>query len=348
LTATANPLPLLPTTVVGSHGRPAWWWVSAEAILEGRFGTQDITETFDHAVDVAILDQERLGIDVITDGEMRRVAAYAHSLLPRIQGLRSEPSNFRRWGPPQNDMGPVLHVEGPVSAPSGLGVAQDFAYLRAHTTRRTKATCPGALTFAGFCRLAPPYADVWELAQDMAAIVNAELKACVAAGADFVQIDDPTLGVRPREGQDIAGLVNRMVEGVEAKIGLHICFGTGQGRPRAYNRSYRPLFPELLESRVDQFLLEFANREMAEIDLWQEYQPRQELVVGVIDQKAHLIETPEFVAERIRLALRTIPAEKLWISPDCGFATTAYWIAMGKLRAMVEGTAIVRRELTGQ
>jgi 5-methyltetrahydropteroyltriglutamate--homocysteine methyltransferase len=103
-----------------------------------------------------------------------------------------------------------------------------------------------------------------------------------------------------------------------------------------------------MEAHVDQFVLEFANREMAEISLWQEYEPRQELVVGVIDQKAHLIETPEFVAERIRLALQYVPAEKLWISPDCGFATTAYWIAMGKLRAMVAGTAIVRRELTGR
>jgi len=344
----SDPLPLLPTTVVGSHARPAWWWLAAEAIQQGRFGSQDTEETLNHAVDVAIRDQERLGIDVIADGEMRRLAAYAHSLLPRIEGLRSEPSSFRRWGPPQNDMGPVLRVDGPVRAPNGLGVAQDFAYLRTHTTRRAKATCPGALTFAGFCELASPYHDVWELAHDMATIVNAELKACVAAGADFVQIDDPTLGVRAGEGRDVANLVNRMVEGVNAKIALHICFGTGHGRPRAYHRTYRPLFPDLLEARVDQFLLEFTNREMAEIELWQEYQPRQELVVGVIDQKAHLIETPEFVAERIRLALRYVPAEKLWLSPDCGFATTAYWIAMGKLQAMVAGTAMVRHELTGR
>src|ERR687884_1225660 len=95
----ADPLPLLLTTVVGSHARPAWWWCANEAIQQGRFGERDIQETLDHAVDIAILDQERLGIDVITDGEMRRLAAYAHSLLPRIQGLHSEPSRFRRWGP---------------------------------------------------------------------------------------------------------------------------------------------------------------------------------------------------------------------------------------------------------
>src|SRR3712207_5274895 len=177
-------LPLLPTTVVGSHPRPAWWWLANEAIREGRFGSQDIQETLDHAVDLAILDQERLGIDVIADGEMRRLSGYVRTLLQRMRGLRSEPATARRWGPPHYDMDVGSVVEGPVSAPDGLGVATDFAYLKAHTTRRTKATCPGPLTFAGFCRLAPPYGDVWELARDVAKVVNAELKACVAAGAD--------------------------------------------------------------------------------------------------------------------------------------------------------------------
>src|SRR5215207_10411820 len=121
MAADSRPLPLLPTTVVGSHARPSWWHLAAQAVREGRFGARDTEETLNHAVDLAILDQERLGIDVIADGEMRRLAAYAHSLLPRIQGLRSEASNFRRWGPPQNDMTPVLRVDGPVSAPNGLG-----------------------------------------------------------------------------------------------------------------------------------------------------------------------------------------------------------------------------------
>jgi 5-methyltetrahydropteroyltriglutamate--homocysteine methyltransferase len=138
------------------------------------------------------------------------------------------------------------------------------------------------------------------------------------------------------------------VDGVQAKTALHICFGTHNGRPRGYNRTYRPLFPDLLEARVDQFVLEFTNRQMADIELWQEYQPRQQLVVGVVDQKAFAIETPEFVAERVRTALKYVPAEKLWISSDCGFQGAPYWIAMGKLQAMMDGVATVRRELTGQ
>ncbi len=343
----ASGLPLLPTTVVGSHPRPSWWYLANEAIREGRFGWRDTAETLDHAVDLAILDQERLGIDVITDGEMRRLSGYVRTLLQRIQGLSEVPPTARRWGPPHYDMDTDMRVDGPVSAPDGLGVASDFAYLKAHTTRRAKATCPGPLTFAGFCHLAPPYGDVWELAHDVARIVNAELKACVAAGADFVQIDDPSLGIIPGEGRGTAELVNQVFEGVEAKKALHICFGTNRGRPRGYNRTYRPLFPDLLEARVDQFVFEFTNRQMADIELWQEYQPRQELVVGVVDQKCYTIETPEFVAERIRTALRYVPAERLWISSDCGFSNTPYWIAMGKLRALVDGTAIVRRELAG-
>src|SRR5919202_1939106 len=280
MAAAPEALPLLPTTVVGSHPRPAWWHLAAEAIAEGRFGTQDEEETLDHAVDLAILDQERIGVDVIIDGEMRRLRGYVQTLFAPIQGLTTEPQTRRKWGPPHYDM---------------------------HATHRTKATCPGPLTFAGFCQLAPPYETVWDLAHDVAQVVNAELKACVAAGADFVQIDDPSLGIIPGEGRGIVELVNAAFDGVQAKRALHICFGTNRGRPRGYNRTYRPLFPDLLEAQVDQFVFEYTNRQMADIDLWAQYRPRQELVVGVVDQKCYTIETPEFVAERIRTALQYVP-----------------------------------------
>jgi 5-methyltetrahydropteroyltriglutamate--homocysteine methyltransferase len=344
----SEPLPLLPLTTVGSHPRPSWWYLANEAIREGRFGPQDQQETFDHAVELAILEQERLGLDVITDGEMWRPSGYVQSLFGRIQGLSIAPATARRWGPPHYDMDPQIRVTGPVSAPEGLGIAEHFPRLRERATHRVKVTCPGPLTFARHCCLAPPYSDMWELGRDFAKIVNAELKACVAAGADFVQIDEPSVGVIPGEGRGMAELINLAVEGVDAKIALHVCFGNNRGRPRVTNRRYRPLFPALLEARVDQFLLEFANRQMADIDLWQQYRPRQELVVGVIDQKAYMIETPEVVAERIRTALQYVPAEQLWISPDCGLSSTPYWIGLAKLQAMVEGTLLVRRELEGR
>jgi 5-methyltetrahydropteroyltriglutamate--homocysteine methyltransferase len=345
--ATSGALPLLPTTVVGSHPRPAWWWCANEAIQQGRFGERDVAETLDHAVDIAILDQERAGIDVITDGEMRRRSGFLHSLFERIEGYRYEPQTARYWGPPHYDQDRVLSVEGRVRAPNGLGIAESFAYLRAHTGRLTKATCPGPLSLSYRCLLGPPYTDVWELADDVAPIVNAELKACVAAGADCVQIDDPSLRNVSGEGRRAVELIQRVVDGVEAKIALHICFGNQRGRPSAFDRTYRPFFPALFDAPVGQFILEFASRQMAEIDLWHQYQPRQELVMGVVDQKCFAVETPEFVAERIRTALRYVPADKLWVSPDCGLNPTPYWVGIAKLRAMVEGAAIVRRELTG-
>jgi 5-methyltetrahydropteroyltriglutamate--homocysteine methyltransferase len=305
-------------------------------------------ETLDHAADLAILDQERLGLDVITDGEMWRASGYVLSLFGRIQGLSPVPATARRYGPPHYDMDTGFSVTGPLSAPNGLGIAEHFPRLRERATRPVKVTCPGPITFARHCGLGPAYRDIWEVGRDVAKIVNAELKACVDAGADFVQIDDPSIGMVPGEGRGIAELVNLAVEGVEAKVALHICFGSNRGRPRVADRRYRPLFPDILEARVDHILLEFSNRQMADIELWQEYAPRQGLAVGVVDQKAYMIESPELVAERIRTALRYVPAEKLWISPDCGMGPAPYWIGMAKLRAMVDGTAIVRRELEGE
>src|SRR3954466_11004569 len=118
----SNELPLLPTTVVGSHPRPSWWWLAAEAIHDGRFGSRDTQETLDHAVDLAVLDQERLEIDVITDGEMRRLSGYVRSVKDHIQGLRLIPPTARRMGPPHYDSDPRHAVEGRVSAPNGLGL----------------------------------------------------------------------------------------------------------------------------------------------------------------------------------------------------------------------------------
>src|SRR4051794_30685187 len=144
----SDPLPLLPLTVVGSHPRPSWWYVALDAQQQGRMGARDLEETLRHAVDIAILDQERLGIDVITDGEMTRLRGFSADTHASIRGLREVPSTERRWGPAHWDLNPRFVVEGPLSAPYGLGIAAQFRYLRAHTTSRTKATCPGPFALA--------------------------------------------------------------------------------------------------------------------------------------------------------------------------------------------------------
>ena len=133
--------------------------------------------------------------------------------------------------------------------------------------------------------------------------------------------------------------------GVQAKIALHVCFGNLGSRPRG-KRRYAWMMPDLLEARCDQLVLEFANREMIETDLWREFSVEKELGAGVIDIKSFYVETPEDVAERIRLLLQSVPAEKLWINPDCGFFQLPRWLCFLKLKAMVAGAAIMRAELS--
>jgi 5-methyltetrahydropteroyltriglutamate--homocysteine methyltransferase len=176
--------------------------------------------------------------------------------------------------------------------------------------------------------------------------VNAECRALQEAGATFIQVDEPSAAVYPERMAEYVKVFNAAVSGIDVKIGSHICFGNFRGRPVA-QRSYRPIFPALFDMRCDQYLLEFANREMAEIDLWKELPNDRELGCGVVDVKNYWCETPQVVADRIRTALRSVAPEKLWIVPDCGFSQTARWATKRKLAAMVQGAEIVRRELAG-
>jgi 5-methyltetrahydropteroyltriglutamate--homocysteine methyltransferase len=337
-------LPLLPTSSVGSYAMPSWLVAATEAIGRGEFGPRDIQETLDDAVRVALLDQDVAGIDIVTDGEMRRLD-FVMGFYDCIQGLRPLPPQ-RRKGPEGHDMRPRWEVVEPLSAPQGLGITEEFRYFRTLTAKPIKVTCPGPYTLSG--RLAPGsvYKDRVAVAERLAEIINAELKAVTAAGATFVQIDEPSYAVYPDRPGDFVSMFNRTVEGVQAKIGVHMCFGNYRGRPVG-KRSYRPLFPTILEARFDQLVLEFANREMAEIELWSEFPNEKELGAGVVDVKSYYIETPDDVAARIRACLKHVRAEKLHLLPDCGFSQTARWASFAKLKALVEGARIVRRELAG-
>ena len=162
---------------------------------------------------------------------------------------------------------------------------------------------------------------------------------------DFIQLDEPSFAIIPGSLNDWLELYNACVDGVDAKLALHVCFGNLGSRPRG-KRSYRWMFPALLDAKADQLVLEFANREMIECDLWKEFAVEKELGAGVVDIKSFYVETPEDVAERIRMLLKYVSPEKLYISPDCGFFQLPRWITYLKLKAMVEGTMIVRKELT--
>jgi 5-methyltetrahydropteroyltriglutamate--homocysteine methyltransferase len=252
----------------------------------------------------------------------------------------------RRVGPWGYDQQTRYEAVGRIEAPpGGLGIVKEFAYLKAHTSRGTKATCAGPLTFGSRIHPGTQYRGVVDVAERFAEVINAELRALVAAGAEWIQIDEPARG--NVSGEEMARLFNLATEGVGVRLGFHICFGNRFGRSR-FPRSYEPYFPGLLQARADELVLEFAGREMSEVELWQKYGTGRGLGAGVVDVKGFQEETAESVARRIRRVLQVCPAERLTLNPDCGFGWSPRYMCNQKLRALAAGAALVRRELTGR
>lgn len=337
-------LPILPTSAIGSHAPTGWLLTAIDAIARGELGKDDIDELMRDATDIAVLDMERAGLDVLVDGEMRR-NDFNLGFYARIQGIEPMPP-ARQLGPEGHDQRGKWRVFEDISAPDGLGCLEDWSYVQAISDKPVKASVPGAFTLSGRLQTGGLYADRLDAAWALVPIVNAECRQLQAAGATFIQVDEPSAAVYPDRMPDYVKIFNAAVEGIDVHIGSHICFGNFRGRPVA-QRSYRPIFPALFDMRCDQYLLEFANREMQELDLWKEFPNDRELGCGVIDVKNYWCETPQVVADRIRAALRYVEPDKLWIVPDCGFSQTARWATRRKLAAMVQGAEIVRQELAG-
>jgi 5-methyltetrahydropteroyltriglutamate--homocysteine methyltransferase len=339
-------LPLLYTSVIGSSAWPAWLHSALAAVGRGEYGPDDWRETQDDAVDFAVREQEEAGVDIITDGEMRRIGFFTAEFYSHMTGLIELPAK-RKMGVVGHDQRESYQAAEAVQAPNGLGLVEEYEYLKKRTTRAIKMPLPGPYTLAGRIKPGAIYKDRLEVAYALSEIINREMKALVAAGADFIQMDEPSMAVHAHSPKAFVDLFNATVAGVNAKIGVHLCFGNFVGRPVA-KRQYHPIFPHILDMNVSQYALEFANRELAELSLWQEFPNDKELAMGAVDVKNYYVETPEDVAERIRAALQYVAPEKLSITPDCGFSQTARWAAKRKLVAMVEGARIVRHELTGQ
>jgi 5-methyltetrahydropteroyltriglutamate--homocysteine methyltransferase len=339
---TASALPILPTSVVGSYAIPAWLWAAWEKIEAGGFGAMDVAETENDAVAIAVRDQEAAGVDLISDGEMRR-QGFIVSIFKYFHGLRPiEPR--RKVGVLSYDGHVVYEPVERISAPAGLGTLKELDYLRRATTRPFKITLPGPLTLATQITKGGPYRERVEIAADLAALINRELRALAAGGARNLQLDDvyQSFIMDPKH---LVELYERCFDGVAVERRFwHICFGTLEGFGFG-ERSYRPLFPAIASASADQLVFEFANREMAESELWRELDCRKELGAGVLDLKNFYVESPELVARRIRRLLESVPAEKLWINPDCGLARLPRHLAFAKLRALVAGTDQIRAEL---
>lgn len=329
---------------------PSWLLLVREATQAGRLGPVDIQEAYDDAVRLAIRDQVEAGVDVVSDGEMRRVT-FIRGFYDKLSGIRPLPVP-RRLGPLNYDSHCPYEVVDRITAPSGLGIVDEFHFARSHVDRPMRVAVPGPVTLLIPLRRGGPYQTEESLIADLIEVVRQEIAALVAAGATFIQVDEPNYVMTAGKHRVLRGgpepmveALNAAVEGVPVKLALHVCFGNAHNNSFATPRRYRPLYPKILEARVDQFVFEYANREMAEIDLWSEFPSDKEVAAGVIDVKAFRVEAPEEVADRVRLALKHMPPERLWLVPDCGLWETPRWVAVAKLRSMVEGARVVRREL---
>jgi 5-methyltetrahydropteroyltriglutamate--homocysteine methyltransferase len=332
----------LPTAPVGSHALPAIYLLALERIQAGGLGERDLAEALDDAARLAIGDQERAGLDVVSDGEVRR-HDFIMSFYGRLTGVREAPP-ARRLGPYLYDSTPAWDVVETVAAPTGLGTVAEFELARSWTDRPVKVACPGPLTLNQALRLAGGYRDRADLLWDLAGIVNGELRRLVAAGCRLVQVDESSTAAYGTSPAQLVALFNRTIEGVDAHIGLHLCFGNLRGRPHSPRR-YGELLPALRAARADLLLLELANREMAELDEIAAVDLAQDIAAGVVDVKSFHRESAEEVACRLRQVVRHIPAERVWAVPDCGLWETPRWIAVRKLAALTECARIVREEL---
>jgi 5-methyltetrahydropteroyltriglutamate--homocysteine methyltransferase len=327
---------LLVTAVVGSYAMPAWLERAKNDYLHRRLTRHDLDEMHDAAVKAAIKDQETAGLDVISDGELRRDNMIDY-FLEKLPGVDVDHGSKKFY---YDFYDAAVRGRMP-TAP--LGLVADFQFLRRFTDRRTKISITGPHSLVKRIRN-EGYPGEEALALDVARIVNLELRELVRAGATDIQIDEPYYSGFPEDLAWGIRAVNALVEGVGARIGLHICYGNRYGKP-SWEGSYRYLFPAILEARVDVLTLEFARRGEADVALFQEFGPALALGLGVIDVKTPEVESPAVVAERIRQALKFVPAERLSVNPDCGLMHLPRDVAFAKLVAMVEGTAIVRREL---
>jgi 5-methyltetrahydropteroyltriglutamate--homocysteine methyltransferase len=338
----------LRTTVIGSYPFPGWLEFASTHL--GEFGEADIEEMRTDAVIAAVHDQIHAGLDVITDGEQSRYD-FNLSFYGRLEGIRATPFSPRRFGPPAHDQRGKYPVTGTIVSRHGLGAVAEFKLLQKIVPPGPvlKASVPGPYTLSGRIEPGGAYPGRWDVTAALIPIVRAELEQLVDAGCQEITLDEPSMscyGYRedPRRFVKIFADTVQPIVG-RCRLSTHLCFGNYKGRAVAPRR-YAPLFPAFFELPVDEVHLEMASREFAEIELIGEIAKRGiDVAVGIIDVKNYYVETPSDVADRVRLCLKYAPADRLSFAPDCGLSQTARWAARQKLANLVQGVAIVRKEL---
>ncbi len=339
---------LLPSSLVGSYPQPEWLIDRARLAKQvPRVRVRDLwlvapdklEAAQDDATLLAIRDQERAGLDIITDGEQRR-ESYSNRFATALAGIDIENPGvtINRNGRPI----PVPRIVGPIRRKHPVEL-RDLQVLRANTTHKIKATVPGPFTM-GRQAQDDYYKDEEAVALDYAAAVNAEIKDLFAAGADIVQIDEPWMQQHPDKARQY-GLkaLDRALDGVTGTVAVHLCFGYAavvHDKPSGYS-----FLPELEGSKARQISIEAAQPKLDLAVL--RHLPSKTIILGVIDLADMTVETPQTVAARIRRAFDYVPAERIVVAPDCGMKYLPRVIAFGKMLAMAEGAALVRQELAG-
>lgn len=329
---------LLPTTVVGSYSVPEWLERLKTDFYRKRLSAAHLADVHDVAIKAAIKDQELAGIDIVSDGELRRDNDVDY-LLARMPGVRPTTTTKSYYFDYYD-----LVVATPLTA-EPVGLAEDFRFTRRHTDRPIKFSFTGPFSLS--CRVRDEaYGDRGELVRALARALNAEARDLVAAGATLLQIDEPFLAGYPEQVALAVQAINIVTEGVAATWGLHVCYGNRYARP-SWEGHYSFLFPSVLDARVDQLILEFARKGDDDLPAIAALGWDRALGLGVLDVKSEAVETVDRVATRISRALEVIDADKLIVNPDCGLRHVTPPVARAKLRAMVAGAAVVRNRLLG-
>jgi len=340
---------LLPTAVVGSYPQPEWL-VDREKLSKvvprvrmkeiWRVPEPFLEQAQDDATILAIREMERAGLDVVTDGEIRR-ESYSNRFVAALEGIDVDNPGFITT--PSGRVTPVPRVVGRVRRRAPVEV-RDMRFLRRNTDLTAKMTLPGPFTMSLQAK-DEYYGDPEALAMDLAVAVNAEAHDLVAAGADVVQLDEPWVRNDPAAARRYAvQAINRALDGITVPTVVHLCFGyaavvPSEAKPRRY-----AFLPELVDSTATAISIECAQPRI-DLGVLAELSPKV-VMLGVLDLSDPEVERPETVAARIRQALEYVPPERLIVAPDCGMKYLPREVAFGKLKAMVDGAALVRRELS--
>ena len=328
------PLPILPTTVIGSYSMPEWLERAKNEYLSRRLSRRDLDEMHDAVRKAAIKDQEAAGIDVLSDGEAQRdnMSDYFTERMPGVQVDQGSKRFYYDF---------YESVVRSKLATGTLGLSEEAKFLGRFSSHPSKISISGPHTLVKRIQN-KHYQTEDAFALDLGRVLNLELKELVRAGATHLQIDEPYYSGFPEDLPWALKAINEMVNGVNAHVTLHICYGNRYGKP-SFEGSYEFLFPAIMDAKIQAISMEFARRGEDDIKLFKTV-PFQ-VGIGVIDVKTNEVESASFVADRIRRALEVIPAERLIINPDCGLVRLPRDVAFAKLNAMVEGTKVVRKEL---